>query len=169
MDQLVVEKYQTLDINVDFRSNKIDQVIAQVWALFFARVSKLEYEVDRAVWICNRFPAWVGVKPGSVRDDRDEEPEFVISVVVGEIDAMRDDIRKKGLSEKQYRAEMHPVYDEYYAWLKNAIKDAYGTPKIIKLRKQIIKGRFGVYSTQIDDLHTSELDEMDWITGDKLG
>ena len=63
---------------------------------------------------------------------------------------------------------MNPVYDEYYDWLQNAIKNAYDNPKIAKLRNKLIKGKFGVYSTQVDDLHTSELDEMDWITGDKL-
>ncbi len=168
MDKLVAKKYQTLDIEVDFRSKRIEKAIAQVWDLFFDRVSELDYEVDRAVWICNRFPAWVGVKPGSEQDNYHEEPEFVLSVIVGEIDSIRDKLREKGMPERQYRGKMEPVYDEYYGWLQSAIKTCYGSSRIAMRRKRLIEGKFGVYSTQIDDLHTSELAEMDWISGDKL-
>jgi hypothetical protein len=164
----MTERYQTLDVQVDFRASNIERVMSQIWSLFFDRITHLDHQVDRAVWVCNRFPAWVGVKPGYRGEDQYDEPSFVISVMIGKVDAIRDELREKGLPEKIYRREMEPIYTEYYEWLRSAIKVTLETETISKLRGSLIRGEFGVYSTQIEDLHTSELSEMDWIAGDKL-
>jgi hypothetical protein len=168
MDKVMAEKYQTLSVGVDFRSKKIEEVVVQIWELFFARIEKLDYDVDRAVWICNRFPAWLGVKPGSEQDDYYEEPTFVVSVPIRQIDKIRDELRDKRLAESAYQKEMGPIYKEYYNWLKLAIEKGFENARIIKLRESLIEGKFGVYTTEIDDLHTSELSEMDFIAGDRL-
>jgi hypothetical protein len=162
------KKYQTFDLKIVFRSKKINQAIGKLWSVFFDRVSKLDYPVDRAIWICNRFPAWVGVKPGSEQDAEYEEPEFVLSAFVGELDDIQDEMRTTTNSESEYFRRMDPIYAEYYQWLRKAIKDTFQTSNIQKRRKSVGSARFGVYTTQIDDLHTSELEEMDWIAGSKL-
>jgi hypothetical protein len=164
----MAEKYQTLDLQIVFRSKNIDQAIGTLWSTFFDRVSKLDYAVDRAIWICNRFPAWVGVKPGSEQDDEYEEPEFVLSAFIGELDEIHDELRVTTSSESEYFQRMEPIYTEYYRWLQKAIKKTFKASSVQERVKSAGTSTFGVYTTQIDDLHTSELQEMDWLAGDKL-
>lgn len=160
-------KYETLDLGISFRAKTIEKHVKQIWKAFFERVPEVGYDVDRAVWICNRFPAWIGVKPGTAIDDESEEPAFVVSAVVSDLDELRDEMRLQ-LDRSEFRKKMESVYLEYHMWLVSAIRDAYAAKDIQKRKAATINGKFGVYATAIDDLHTSALDEMEWVAGDKL-
>lgn len=163
-----METYETLDIPLKFRSKSVVKATVALWRAFFDRAKSVPHAIDRAIWICNRFPAWIAVKPGYPGEPLENEPEFVVSVVVTNIDELRDSVRAQNLSQREYLKAIEPLYEEYYKWLRSAILESFKTANIQRVKEKVIRGRFGIYSTQIDDLPGAEVSKMDWLAGSKL-
>ncbi|QDU59521.1 hypothetical protein Pan216_03500 [Planctomycetes bacterium Pan216] len=144
------DKYVTLDLELVFRSSKVVETMATLWSEFYSRID--DPDIDRAIWICNRFPAWVGVKPGRPTEDPEDEPAFVISTLIGEIDPIHDELRARRLPEKDYQRLMGPIYHEYYTWLRNGTKRSWEQSQTRSAHAKKGPHEFGVYTTEIDDL-----------------
>lgn len=165
-----MERYVTLPEAVRFRSKRIFRVVGTLWTEYYRRLESAEYPFDRAIWITNYFPASFGVKPGSPEDRDTDEPFFCLSARVEGLDEIRDDLRKRGLPEREYRQLIGPYFQAFKEWVDDAVRKVWRQRSVQRLHERVhlAFGHFGIYSTPIDDLGTHEVEQMDWLDGDQL-
>lgn len=168
MDPIVPEQFQEFRIGLKLHSEDAAAKIEKLWRSFFTRIKSFDHPVDRAVWLCLTMPEFVAVKPGSPSEDPYEEPGFVLSTRVVGLRERSECLRAQVNSEQEYRKLFMPFKKKYYAWLRAAIKKSFQSESVQSLKKSLIKGRFGAYTTQIENIQSDELDEMDWLVGSRL-
>jgi hypothetical protein len=118
--------------------------------------------------MCNRCPAWIGVKPGSPDDDPYDCTKFVISVMIPELNAISYAILDQDLPEEEIMAESDSLFKESYAWLRSGIYASWNQVNIQKLHAKKVSGKFAVYTSEVGDVETDNFALMDWLCGDKL-
>jgi hypothetical protein len=166
----MAEQFETLKSRITFKSRQIDDTIKRLWTMFYDRLTGLSYVCDRAIWITNYFPTWIGIKPGSVDDDPLEEPQFCISVFVDGLWEFRTKLRRESANEQEYDAALEPYLSAYRNWVNQSIRRVWSSPVIQKLHRRTIVsgGKFGVYSTPIPDLDSTEVEQMTLLAGNSL-
>lgn len=164
----MIPRYEGFEPTISYLDDAVDEQIEKLWLRFFERVSLAQLNADRAIWICSRQPTWVGVKPSGAYDGIEDEPAFVVNCMIEGLDAIVDPLNDIASSSSELIRLAEPHYKRYYRWLRRAIKSTFDSRKVQRLKIATISSRFGVYTTQVDDMHGSEIDEMDWLVGSRF-
>lgn len=164
----MTRRYEEMVPHLVFPDDNVAGLVGVMWVRFFERVATSGLTVDRAIWICPQYPAWLGVKPSGAFDKVSDEPEFVIHRPIDGIDTEVESYFGCGLTQSELIRATKPLHRRCYRWLRRAIRESYRTRGVQDKMKTTICGRFGVYTTQVDDRHGSEVEAMDWLAGNRL-